>query len=44
VSAEQRARMLQPADVAAAALFIAALPPRATVAELVITPTTQPFA
>jgi len=44
VSAGQRARMLQPADVAAAALFIAALPPRATVAELVITPTTQPFA
>jgi len=44
VSAEQRARMLQPADIAAAALFIATLPPRATVAELVITPATQPFA
>ncbi|MFO7167085.1 MAG: SDR family NAD(P)-dependent oxidoreductase [Chloroflexota bacterium] len=44
VSDEHRARMLQPDDVAAAALFVASLPPRACVPELVITPTTQPFA
>ena len=38
VSAEQRRAMLQPEDVAAAVLFIATLPPRASVPELVITP------
>jgi NADP-dependent 3-hydroxy acid dehydrogenase YdfG len=38
-SAADRAAMLQPEDVAAAALFAATLPPRATIAELVITPT-----
>lgn len=44
VTEEHRARILQPEDVARAALFVASLPPRATVAELVIKPTTQPFA
>jgi len=43
VSAEHRARILQPEDVAAAALFVASLPPRACVAELVITPRLQGF-
>lgn len=43
VSDEARARILQPEDVAAAALFIALLPPRACVPELVITPTIYPF-
>ncbi len=44
VTAEHRARILQPEDVAAAVLFVAKLPPRASVPELVIKPTTQPFA
>jgi NADP-dependent 3-hydroxy acid dehydrogenase YdfG len=44
VTEEHRARMLQPEDVAAAVLFVATLPPRAAVPELVITPTMQPFA
>jgi NADP-dependent 3-hydroxy acid dehydrogenase YdfG len=43
VSAERRATMLQPDDVAAAALFVARLPPRACVPELVIKPTVQIF-
>jgi NADP-dependent 3-hydroxy acid dehydrogenase YdfG len=38
VSEEQRGQMLQAEDVAAAVLFIATLPPRAWVPELVITP------
>ncbi|HTU90043.1 MAG TPA: SDR family oxidoreductase [Gemmataceae bacterium] len=38
VSEERRRAMLQPEDVAAAVLFIAALPPRASIPELVITP------
>lgn len=41
VSAEHRARILQPNDVAAAVLFIAGLPPRACVPELIIKPTSQ---
>ena len=41
VSAEHRARILQPDDVAAAVLFIAGLPPRACVPELIIKPTSQ---
>ncbi len=41
---EHRARILKPADVAAAVLMIACLPPRAHVAELVIKPTTQDYA
>jgi NADP-dependent 3-hydroxy acid dehydrogenase YdfG len=43
VSDEHRARILQPEDVAAAAVFVASLPPRANVSELVIKPTTQAF-
>jgi|APSaa5957512622_1039677.scaffolds.fasta_scaffold04101_5 NAD(P)-dependent dehydrogenase (short-subunit alcohol dehydrogenase family) len=43
VSAEHRACILQPEDVAAAALFVASLPPRVCVAELVITPRLQGF-
>ncbi|MCC7261255.1 MAG: SDR family oxidoreductase [Candidatus Latescibacteria bacterium] len=41
VSKEHRARLLQPEDVAAAALFVAGLPPRACVPELVLKPTWQ---
>jgi NADP-dependent 3-hydroxy acid dehydrogenase YdfG len=44
VSAEHRARILQPEDVAAAIVFVATLPPRAHVPDLVIKPTTQSFA
>ena len=40
---EQRALILQPEDVAAAVLFIATLPPRVSVPELIIKPTTQPY-
>jgi NADP-dependent 3-hydroxy acid dehydrogenase YdfG len=40
---EQVAKLLQPEDVAAAVLFVAGLPPRAHVPELVIKPTTQYF-
>ena len=43
VSAEHRARILQPEDLAAAALMVISLPPRARVPELVIIPTTQSF-
>lgn len=43
VSAEHRARILKPEDVAAAALMIAGLPPRAHVPELVIKPTSQDY-
>jgi NADP-dependent 3-hydroxy acid dehydrogenase YdfG len=38
VSEERRRVMLQAEDVAAAVLFIATLPPRASIPELVITP------
>jgi NADP-dependent 3-hydroxy acid dehydrogenase YdfG len=41
VSAARRATMLQPEDVSAAVLFVASLPPRACVPELIIKPTTQ---
>ncbi|MGL4463356.1 MAG: SDR family oxidoreductase [Planctomycetia bacterium] len=44
VSEERRAAMLQPADVAAAVLFLASLPPHVHVPELVIKPLNQPFA
>jgi NAD(P)-dependent dehydrogenase (short-subunit alcohol dehydrogenase family) len=44
VSAEHLSKILQPADVAAAALMIACLPPRAHVHELIIKPTWQDFA
>jgi len=43
VSDEHKARILQPEDVAAAALFIASLPPRVHVPELLIKPITQVF-
>src|SRR5205807_1750197 len=43
VSAEQRQKILQPEDVAAAVLFVATLPPRVSVPELVIKPTAQLF-
>ncbi|MAT15228.1 MAG: oxidoreductase [Planctomyces sp.] len=44
VSAEHRARILQPEDVAAAVLLMCELPPRAHIPELTIKPTTQDFA
>ncbi|RYD61972.1 MAG: SDR family oxidoreductase, partial [Verrucomicrobiaceae bacterium] len=42
-SAERRAQMLQPEDVASMVVAIAKLPPRAVVPELVITPWYAPF-
>jgi NAD(P)-dependent dehydrogenase (short-subunit alcohol dehydrogenase family) len=44
VSAEHRARILQPGDVAEAVVMVARLPPRANVSELVSKPTTQAYA
>lgn len=44
VSAEHRARILQPEDVAAAVTMIARLPPRAHIPELIIKPTSQDYA
>jgi NAD(P)-dependent dehydrogenase (short-subunit alcohol dehydrogenase family) len=43
VTQEQRRNMLQPEDVAAAVLFVAALPPHVHVPELVIKPTGQVY-
>ncbi|MFG0332058.1 MAG: SDR family oxidoreductase [Maioricimonas sp. JB049] len=43
VSAEHRARILQPEDIASLVVTVAALPPRAHVPDLVIKPTTQEF-
>lgn len=43
VSDEHKARILQPEDVAAAIVFVATLPPRAHIPDLVIKPTTQSF-
>jgi NADP-dependent 3-hydroxy acid dehydrogenase YdfG len=43
VSAEQRAKILKPEDVAAAVLFVATLPPHVSVPELVIKPTSQVY-
>jgi NADP-dependent 3-hydroxy acid dehydrogenase YdfG len=43
VSEEQRHLILQPEDVAAAVLFVATLPPRVSVPELVIKPTAQVY-
>lgn len=43
VSAEHRARILQPEDLAAAVLMVVRLPARARVPELVMIPTTQSF-
>lgn len=44
VTKEHRARILQPEDVAAAAVMVCKLPPRAHVLDLTIKPTTQAFA
>jgi NADP-dependent 3-hydroxy acid dehydrogenase YdfG len=43
VSAEHRARILQPEDIAAMVVAIAQLPPRANVPEIIVKPTTQEF-
>ena len=43
ISEEHRRTILQPEDVAAAVLFIAALPPNASVPELVITPSAAQY-
>jgi NADP-dependent 3-hydroxy acid dehydrogenase YdfG len=43
VTADQRLKILQPEDVAAAVLFVAALPPHVSVPELVIKPTSQVY-
>src|SRR5581483_8425854 len=43
VSAEQRTRILQPDDIAAAALFVATLPAHVSVPELVIKPVGQVY-
>jgi NADP-dependent 3-hydroxy acid dehydrogenase YdfG len=43
-SEEQRAKILQPDDVAAAALFVATLPPHVSVPELLIKPVGHAFA
>jgi NADP-dependent 3-hydroxy acid dehydrogenase YdfG len=44
VSAEQRAKILQPDDIAAAALFVATLPAHVSVPEIVIKPIGQAYA
>jgi NADP-dependent 3-hydroxy acid dehydrogenase YdfG len=44
VTAEHRAKILQPEDVAAAVLMVTELPPRAHIPELVIKPALQEFA
>jgi NADP-dependent 3-hydroxy acid dehydrogenase YdfG len=41
LTSEHRQRILQPEDIAAAALFVATLPARVSIPELVIKPTTQ---
>ncbi len=43
MSAEDRAQILQPEDIAAAALFVATLPKRASVPELIMTPSRARF-
>jgi NADP-dependent 3-hydroxy acid dehydrogenase YdfG len=43
VTGEHRARILRPEDVAEAVLFVATLPPRVSVPELVIKPTSQTY-
>ncbi len=43
VSAEHRARILQPEDIAAGVVMVAKLPPRAHVPDLVMKPTSQEF-
>ena len=43
VTVEQREKILQPEDVAAAVLFVATLPAHVSVPELVIKPTGQVY-
>ena len=43
VSAERRAAMLQSDDVAQVVQFVASLAPRATIPELILTPSANPF-
>lgn len=43
VSAEHRARILQPEDVATAVLMLTQLPPRAHIPELIVKPTSQEY-
>ncbi|MCE9531125.1 MAG: SDR family oxidoreductase [Planctomycetes bacterium] len=43
VTAEQRAKILKPEDVANAILFVATLPPHVSVPELIIKPTAQAY-
>jgi NADP-dependent 3-hydroxy acid dehydrogenase YdfG len=43
VTAEQRAKILKPEDVAAAILWVAGLPPHVSVPELIIKPTAQMY-
>lgn len=43
VTAEQRAKILKPEDVANAIIFVAMLPPHVTVPELIIKPTAQAY-
>jgi NADP-dependent 3-hydroxy acid dehydrogenase YdfG len=43
VTAEQRAKILKPEDVAAAILWVAGLPPHVSVPELIIKPTAQQY-
>ena len=43
VGPEHRARIIQPEDIAATVLFVAGLPPRVHVPELIIKPTSQSF-
>ena len=40
---EHRQKILQPEDVAEAVLFVATLPPRASIPELVIKPSSQTY-
>jgi NADP-dependent 3-hydroxy acid dehydrogenase YdfG len=42
-TAEQRAKMMKPEDVANAVLFVATLPPHVSVPELIIKPTAQAY-
>jgi NADP-dependent 3-hydroxy acid dehydrogenase YdfG len=43
VTAEQRAKILKPEDVAAAILWVAGLPPHVSIPELIIKPTAQAY-
>jgi NADP-dependent 3-hydroxy acid dehydrogenase YdfG len=44
VSEEHKARMLQPEDIAEVVVLLATLPPRVSIPELIIKPTTQEYA